>query len=198
MEPNGPSPTPEEQSNNPQDVPTSQPPVEETPSVEQAPSQPVEQTYSPQPEPVAAPTPIQPTAPVAEPALAPGQPEPLLPAGKNPGKTLGIIGFVLAFFISILGLILSIVGLVKSRKAGFKNPLAIAGIVIGALGTVFQTVFFLFIILVGFANVSVQAQVTKLCSQQGNTGQVTYQAVAYDCSNQTPVVNTSTDTTTPQ
>jgi hypothetical protein len=38
-----------------------------------------------------------------------------------PGKTLGIVGLVLAFVMPLLGLILSIVAKVQSRGAGAKN-----------------------------------------------------------------------------
>ncbi|MCA4135513.1 DUF4190 domain-containing protein [Arthrobacter sp. M4] len=55
-----------------------------------------------------------------------------------PGKTLGIVGFVLSLLgpLTTIGLILSIVALVQSRKARANNGFAIAGIIIGALGTI--------------------------------------------------------------
>ena len=54
------------------------------------------------------------------------------PVAVNPGKTFGIVGLVLAFFfvLDIVGLILSIVGLNKSKKAGLKNGPALAGIIV--------------------------------------------------------------------
>ncbi len=62
---------------------------------------------------------------------------------KTPGgvdaagsKTLGIIGLVLAFLVSPLGLVISIVALVKARKNGVRNGFALAGIIVGILGTV--------------------------------------------------------------
>jgi hypothetical protein len=58
------------------------------------------------------------------------------PTGENPGKTLGIIGLILAFPLQLIGLIVSIVALRKSKKAGFKNLAAVWGIVVGAIGTV--------------------------------------------------------------
>ncbi|MEK8227797.1 DUF4190 domain-containing protein [Oerskovia sp. M15] len=53
----------------------------------------------------------------------------------DPGKTLGIVGLVLSILgcTSLIGLILSIVAFVKSRKAGFKNGIALAGIIVGAI-----------------------------------------------------------------
>lgn len=58
------------------------------------------------------------------------------PEGRvNPGRSLGIAGFVLSILgpLSIVGLILSIVALVQSRRAGFKNGFALAGIIIAAV-----------------------------------------------------------------
>ena len=48
----------------------------------------------------------------------------------NPGRGLGIAGLVLAFLIPPLGLILSIVAKVQSRKAGARNGVATAGIIV--------------------------------------------------------------------
>lgn len=56
-----------------------------------------------------------------------------------PGKTLGIIAFVLAIVpvgLSLVGLILGIIALVQSKKAGRSNGFAIAAIVIGALAVI--------------------------------------------------------------
>ncbi|ROS73305.1 DUF4190 domain-containing protein [Cellulomonas sp. PhB143] len=63
----------------------------------------------------------------------PGAPAPYAPIGPVPGKTMGIVGFVLAFVLPLVGLIVSIVAFVQSRKAGAKNGLALAGIIIGAV-----------------------------------------------------------------
>ena len=55
--------------------------------------------------------------------------------GQDPGKTMGIVGLVLSFLgcLSSVGLILSIVAFNKSKKAGYKNGLALAGIIVGAI-----------------------------------------------------------------
>lgn len=46
------------------------------------------------------------------------------------GRGITIAGVVFAFLLPLLGLILSIVGLVQARGAGQKNGLAVAGIII--------------------------------------------------------------------
>lgn len=61
---------------------------------------------------------------------------------QDPGKTLGIVGLVLSFLgcLSIVGLILSIVAFNKSKKAGYKNGVALAGIIVGAVVLVISIV----------------------------------------------------------
>ncbi len=53
----------------------------------------------------------------------------------DPGKTMGIVGLVLSFLgcLSIVGLILSIIARNKSKKAGYNNGLALAGIIVGSI-----------------------------------------------------------------
>ena len=89
----------------------------------------------------------------------------------NPGKTLGIAGFVISLvmicfswmlaamfalwfgaagpfvivLIAVLGLILSIVGLRKSKKAGFKNPLGLTGMIISIVVLAIWLITILFI-----------------------------------------------------
>jgi hypothetical protein len=77
-----------------------------------------------------------------EPTYQPVQPT------VNPGKKLGIIGFIFAFFpiLQIVGVVLSAVVLTQSRKAGLKNGIALAGIIVGACLTVINILFTLFII----------------------------------------------------
>lgn len=64
------------------------------------------------------------------------------PAAEVPGRALGIVGFVLSLVggLSLVGLILSWVALVQSRRAGSRNRLAVAGIVIGASGVLLTLV----------------------------------------------------------
>jgi len=50
-----------------------------------------------------------------------------------PGKTLGIVGLVLVFFVSLVGLILSAVALNQSKAAGYKNTPAKVGLILGII-----------------------------------------------------------------
>jgi len=82
------------------------------------------------PQPPAYETPAYPAAPPAAPAYNAGG---YAPAGPVPGKTLGIVAFVLSFFFQLLALILGIVALVQSKKAGRSNGFAVAAIIISAV-----------------------------------------------------------------
>jgi hypothetical protein len=52
-------------------------------------------------------------------------------AGPLPGKTLGIVGLVLAIFCSLIGAIVSFIAYRQSAAAGWKNNIALAGVVVG-------------------------------------------------------------------
>jgi hypothetical protein len=53
----------------------------------------------------------------------------------DPGNTLGLVGLILAIIpcTSTIGLVLSIVAFIVSRRAGFQNSKALAGIIIGVI-----------------------------------------------------------------
>jgi hypothetical protein len=54
-------------------------------------------------------------------------------SAENPGQTLGIVALICAFVFQLLGLILGIVALNQSKKAGMSNGLAVAAIWISAI-----------------------------------------------------------------
>lgn len=75
------------------------------------------------------------------------------PAGVDyPGKTLGIVGLVLAIFANVIGLIISAIALNQSKKAGYKNTPALAGVIVGAILTALSVIGVIFwIVLVAAA-----------------------------------------------
>ncbi|MFT4165545.1 MAG: Hsp70 family protein [Microlunatus sp.] len=82
--------------------------------------------------------------PVHPPSRPPGgqvypAPQSSRPA-QNPGQAMGIVGLVLSIFCSVVGMIVSIVAYHKSKAAGFKNGIAVAGIVVGAVMLVFTII----------------------------------------------------------
>jgi hypothetical protein len=58
---------------------------------------------------------------------------PAPPVVHNPGKTLGVVALVLSLPLSLVSLVLGIVALVKSRRAGQRNWWAVAAIVVSFL-----------------------------------------------------------------
>ncbi len=77
---------------------------------------------------------------------APQPSAPTSTTNEDPGKTLGIVGLVLAFLLPLIGLILSIVGVSKSKKAGFKNTPGVIGIIVGAVLAFIVPVFILLVV----------------------------------------------------
>ncbi len=90
----------------------------------------------------------------------------------NPGKSLGIAGLVLSLLgpLSLIGLILSIIAFVQSKKAGMKNGFALAGIIIGAVITVGLITLF----VVGITNV------VQTCAELGS-GVHERNGITYTC-----------------
>jgi heme/copper-type cytochrome/quinol oxidase subunit 1 len=52
---------------------------------------------------------------------------------QDPGRTLGIVGLILAIFCNLIGMIVSIIAYTRSKNAGYKNNIALAGIIVGAV-----------------------------------------------------------------
>jgi hypothetical protein len=57
--------------------------------------------------------------------------QPVANPATYPGKTLGIVGLIVSFFFSLIGLIISIIAFNQSKAAGFKNTPAKVGIILG-------------------------------------------------------------------
>ena len=63
-------------------------------------------------------------------------------AANDPGQTLGLVGMILAIIpcTATIGLILSIVALILSRRVGRPNQKAMIGIIVGAVWIVLSLV----------------------------------------------------------
>ncbi|NJC21274.1 hypothetical protein BJ994_000350 [Arthrobacter pigmenti] len=94
---------------------------------------------------------------------------------ENPGKTLGIVGMICSIIwpISIVGLIVSIIAMVKSKKAGMGNGFALAGIIIGAIGVV-TGILTIILIIVGISAAA------EICNELGS-GTHIYQGTEITC-----------------
>ena len=152
----------------------------------------------PNSEPTSMPTPEPAPTPVDTPAAEPSTPQPPIDAGtpaaptplstnpsaptrEDPGKKLGIVGFVLAFLVSLAGLIISIIALRKSKKAGFNNGLALAGIIISIVNTVIAVGVAITLMLSAYNGVSVISNAVAACNNQNDVGQVVVQGITYYC-----------------
>jgi hypothetical protein len=89
-----------------------------------------------------------PPAPPVYGAPGPSRPVAAPPGIDYPGKTLGIIGLILAFVFTIAGLVCSIVALVQSRRAGYRNGIALAGVIVSAAFIVIGIIVSLVVVLV--------------------------------------------------
>jgi hypothetical protein len=91
----------------------------------------------------------------------------------DPARTLGIAGLVLSIFFSAVGLVVSIVAFRKSKRAGFKNTPALAGIVVGIITTVG-------ILTAGIAGGLAATSLVSTCADLG-PGQHVVNGVTYTC-----------------
>ena len=83
-----------------------------------------------------------------------GTPAPA-PAGVDfPGKTLGIVGLVLAILVPLVGLIISVVANNQSKAAGYTNQIAKIGIIVGIVLTVLYVLGFIISAIVTAASLA--------------------------------------------
>ncbi len=110
------------------------------------------------------------------PAPAPTQTTAAAPAAI-PGKGLGIAGLVLAILVPLVGLILSIIAKSQSKKAGYKNGPATAGIWISIVLLVLGAVAIGISLWLGTAAVG---NVVAICNELGE-GVWEVDGVTYTC-----------------
>lgn len=125
-------------------------------------------------------TPAYPDAPPAAPAYNAGA-YGAAPGAPIPGRTMGIVAFILSFFLQLVALVLGIVALVQSKKAGHKNGFALAAIIISSVlivvGTIVAIILFTF-----FANVAGDLSTQlEACIANGGTGTVEVNGVTFTC-----------------
>jgi hypothetical protein len=131
---------------------------------------------------------------------APQQPLPTQPITEDPGKGLGIAGLIFAFLIPLVGLILSIIGVNMSKKAGYKNKPGVIGIVVGALFVFLAPVIILIIV---FLSVPALQRNNRKTVYKNNVAQIQAGLSNYRASNTyypnslDQLTNVSKDTLTP-
>lgn len=96
------------------------------------------------------------------------------PSVEDPGRTMGIIGLILAFFMPLIGLVVSIVARSKSKKAGHKNSLALAGIILSTV--------FIILTIAGVALFAFGANKTlQYCNENGAGTHTTEDGLTITC-----------------
>jgi hypothetical protein len=135
-----------------------------------------------QPAPYGQSAPQAPPAPYAAPAPYGQQPAgyPGAPA-TDPGKTMAIIAVILPFVgFSLVGLILGIIAKAKSKKAGYKNTLALVAIIISIVAIV-ASIIVTIVLVVFFANLA--NEVTQACQNGAETVTINGQLVSCPAAN---------------
>jgi hypothetical protein len=100
-----------------------------------------------------------------------------------PGRTMGIVAFILSFFVQLIALILGIVALVQSKKAGHKNGWALAAIIISSVLMVLGVILFFAIIV---PLITFSSEVFQACQAVDFSGTVTVRGIPVDCAQNQP------------
>ena len=100
-------------------------------------------------------------------------PTPAPAAAVVPGKTLGIVGLILAFVAAPVGFIISLVARSQSKKAGVSNTPATAGIIIGLIITIIYIVLIIVSVVAGAALLNACAGLEPGVYDTGNGGTIT-------------------------
>lgn len=106
-------------------------------------------------------------------------------APRDPFRSFGIVGFVLSFFavLNVAAFVISIIALVRSHRAGYRNRFAFAGLVISSIGLLIT------VILIGMA-VSALVGAAQTCAQLG-TGVHVVGSATYTCTSTSFYVSTN-------
>lgn len=125
---------------------------------------------NPYTQPAAAPYGQQPAAPYGQ------QPAPYGAPATDPGKTMAIIAIILPFVgFGLVGLILGIVAKVKSKKAGYKNTLALVAIIISIVAIVVSIIVGI-VLAVTFANLA--TEISQACQNGAETVTINGQVIS--------------------
>ena len=103
-------------------------------------------------------------------------PAPAAPPASD-GKTLGIVGVVLAIVLPLVGLIVSIIARSQSKRAGVPNGPATAGIVISIILMVLGLIAG---IALGLGGVALFGGIAQVCAEYG-PGVWEIDGVTYTC-----------------
>jgi hypothetical protein len=98
------------------------------------------------------------------------------PGTEDPGKTLGLIGFVLSLLGGgLISLIIGVIARSQSKKAGFKNGFALAAIIISIISIVIS-------IIITIAFIALSKSAVDSCKQNTTTTTNADGSVSTSCS----------------
>jgi hypothetical protein len=104
-------------------------------------------------------------------------PAPVPAPVASDGKTLGIVGLILAFVFSLAGLIVSLIARGQSKAAGVPNTPATVGIVISIIGLVLGLIW---IIVFAVGGAALFGGLAQVCAEYG-PGVWDVNGVEYTC-----------------
>jgi hypothetical protein len=138
--------------------------------------------------------PVPPTygaAPAAGPAGTPGAPVSAPPGTDYPGKTLGVVAlvagivsyFILPIVAGIAAIIMGAIARKQSKQAGYKNTMALVGLILGIVNIVVYAIVTIIIIVAVIAAVSASGirNPIEVCNEYGS-GVWEIDGVTYTCS----------------
>ncbi|WP_309617219.1 hypothetical protein [Salinibacterium sp.] len=94
--------------------------------------------------------------------------------GNFPGQTLGIVGLVLAFIMSLAGIVVSAIALRESSAAGFKNPIAQAGLITSVVLTVVG-------VMAAIVSIVMVVAIWQSCGYMGSGVHMMQNGLSLDC-----------------
>lgn len=109
------------------------------------------------------------TAPVA------GHPED--PRARQVGSVIGLFALIFAFVFPLAGAIIGGIALGQARKGGYRNPLALWGMI---LGIVFTVVIIAVVVIVSVFTANLLTEVIDVCQELGS-GTHEYNGITYEC-----------------
>lgn len=111
---------------------------------------------------------MEPTTSPTQPQVPTPTPQTEVQSVNNPGKVLGIVGIVLFFFAPVIGLVLSIISMVKSQKAGQPTVLGIVGTVMNAIGILLSGIILL-LVMTSYAGIQQRAKLSASTTYANST-----------------------------
>ena len=108
--------------------------------------------------------PVPTPAPTVSPAGSASPTVVLQPTNNFYGLIMGLVSIFLAFMLPPAGIVLGVVGLNQSRRAGGKNAAALVGII---LGIIFTLLLIALIVLSVVWGVGLFGQLFQICQQLG-------------------------------